>query len=289
VDKVASNRRILGENGTVQFVRYTACADEKIRAFPEGTIDPYVRLVSLWNNERPIAVLSYYATHPQSYYQTGKMSADFPGLARDARQKAEKTGLHLHFNGAGGNIGAGKYNDGYPANRPVLAGRLVDGMKRAWDSTTKLAAEDLAFDWAAREVRLPVANWYDEAEQQAALNDSAAEPLSRLKAARNIAWARRVREGRAVSLGRLRIGPIEILHLPGELFVEYQLAAQALRPDSFVCVAAYGDYGPGYIGTAEAYAQGGYETGADSRASRVSPRVETVLTAAISELLRDEN
>jgi hypothetical protein len=76
------------------------------------------------------------------------------------------------------------------------------------------------------------------------------------------------------------------LHLPGELFVEFQLAAQKLRPDRFVCVAAYGDYGPGYIGTAEAYSQGGYETGAESRVSRVSPRAEAELMRAIGELLK---
>jgi hypothetical protein len=48
------------------------------------------------------------------------------------------------------------------------------------------------------------------------------------------------------------------LHLPGELFVEYQLAAKARRPDLFVALAAYGDFSPGYIGTAIAYEQGGY-------------------------------
>ena len=57
-------------------VRYTATTDPKIRDFPEGTIDPLVRLVSFWDGERPAAVLSYYATHPQSYYYTGKVSAD---------------------------------------------------------------------------------------------------------------------------------------------------------------------------------------------------------------------
>ena len=60
-----------------------------------------------------------------------------------------------------------------------------------------------------------------------------------------------------------------MLHLPGELFVEYQLAAQKLRPDLFVAMAAYGDYGPGYIGTEVAYPQGGYETG--PQASLVAP------------------
>ncbi len=72
--------------------------------------------------------------------------------------------------------------------------------------------------------------------------------------------------------------------MPGELFVEYQLAAQKMRPDAFVCMAAYGDYGPGYIGTAIAYTQGGYETG-DSRVSRVSARVEPVLMGAMRYLL----
>jgi len=51
-----------------------------------------------------------------------------------------------------------------------------------------------------------------------------------------------------------------VLHMPGELFVEYQLAAQRMRPNDTVCMAAYGDYGPGYIGTQIAYTQGGYET-----------------------------
>jgi predicted ATPase len=51
-------------------------------------------------------------------------------------------------------------------------------------------------------------------------------------------------------------------------------------------MAAYGNYGPGYIGTAEAYTQGGYETSFTVPVSRVSPRVESVLTDAMHDLLR---
>ena len=71
--------------------------------------------------------------------------------------------------------------------------------------------------------------------------------------------------------------------MPGELFVEYQLSAQKMRPDLFVTMAAYGDYAPGYIGTRIAYTQGGYETGPD--ASRVAPEVEEVLMQALKRLL----
>ncbi|HEY3392438.1 MAG TPA: hypothetical protein VGK58_07015 [Lacipirellulaceae bacterium] len=286
VEKVASNRRILGTDGKVEFVRYTATTDPKLRAFPEGTIDPLVKLVSFWDGDRCLAVLSYYATHPQSYYYTGKVSADFVGMARDQREAAENADVHVHFNGAGGNIGAGKYNDGSPENRPVLAGRLADGMKLAWDDMRKAPAADVEFDWATAGVQLPLADWLDEAELLAVLNNTSAGDAPRLRAARDIAWARRVRRGRAISVGRLRLGAIDILHLPGELFVEFQLAAQTLRPDRFICVAAYGDYGPGYIGTAEAYSQGGYETGAESRVSRVSPRAEAELMRAIGDLLQ---
>jgi hypothetical protein len=296
VEKVASARRILGPDGKVQFVRYSATKEQNLRDMPEGTIDPYARLVSFWNGDRPIAVLSYYATHPQSYYYTGKCSADFVGMGRDQAEAAEQAGLHIHFNGAGGNVTAGKYNDGSHEMRPILAGRLAEGMKRAWNATQKAPVGEHSFDWATRDVALPVGEWYDEKQELATLHDTSQQLIPRLRAARNVAWARRAAGGHKITIGRLRFGlpspagrgqgegasSIDILHLPGELFVEYQLAAQKMRPDAFVCMAAYGDYGPGYIGTAIAYTQGGYET---SQVSRVSPRVEAVLMGAMQELL----
>ena len=70
--------------------------------------------------------------------------------------------------------------------------------------------------------------------------------------------------------------------MPGELFVEYQLAAKKMRPDLHVAMTAYGDYGPGYIGTRVAYSEGGYET--SPRASNVAPEVEPVLLEAMQRL-----
>ena len=71
--------------------------------------------------------------------------------------------------------------------------------------------------------------------------------------------------------------------MPGELFVEYQLAAQQMRPADTVCMAAYADGGPGYIGTAIAYRQGGYETQPSSL--NTAPQVESLLMGAIRALL----
>jgi hypothetical protein len=283
VEKVASNRRCLGPDGKVKWVRYTACTDPEAVAQPEGTIDPKARAVAFYNGDTPVAILTYYATHPQSYYGKGRVSADFPGLAR-AQREAELPGpLHVHFNGAGGNIGAGKYNDGSPEMRPVLAKRVAAGLKAAWENVEKFPIADEPVNWDTREVALPPAKHLDEPALEATINDTNLTEAVRLNAVRHLAFLQRCEAGQTITLSRLRIGRVDLLHLPGELFVEYQLAAQAMRPDSAVCVAAYGDYGPGYIGLHDAYAQGGYET--SDRASRVAPSVEGVLMKGIAELM----
>ena len=239
-----------------------------------------VSLVSFWDDERPVAVLSYYATHPQSYYRTGVPNPDFPGIARFFRQLAVPAALHVHFNGAGGNIGAGKYNDGSPENRLLLAERLADGMRRAWESTTRYSITAVDVSWTIESVALPPAKHLDKLEAQ--LKDRDTTFLSSGGASR-LAWLRRCRDGRRIDVVCLGLGRARILHLPGELFVEYQLAAKAERPDLFVAMAAYGDYAPWYIGTALAYEEGGYETSPTS--SNVAPEVEGVLTTAIRKLL----
>ena len=48
-----------------------------------------------------------------------------------------------------------------------------------------------------------------------------------------------------------------------------------------MCVAGYGDGGPGYIPTARAFQQGGYEP----TVALAAPESETILQAAIRKLL----
>jgi hypothetical protein len=227
-------------------------------------------------------VLTYYATHPQSYYRTGKANPDFPGLARNRRQEA--TGVpHIHFNGASGNVTAGKYNDGSTENRQILAGRMADAMERAWKETRKtpIRAEDVR--WRTVPTTLPPAPQFDEATLLATLMDAKAAAGARAQAAEQLVWLRRYKAGEKIDLSCLSLGDARVLHMPGELFIEYQLAAQKLRPDLFVAMAAYGEYAPGYIGTAVAYGLGGYET--QSRASNVGPEVEKHLMTSVAKLL----
>lgn len=284
VENVASNRRVLGPDGKVKYVRYSASNIAEARAAPEGVIDPDVRVLSFWNGDRPLAALSYYATHPQSYYGQGGVSFDFVGMARAQREAALPGVRFVHFNGAAGNVAAGKYNDGAPENRPLLASRLAAGMAAAWNATTRTPIATSDVGWRTRDVKLPLRDTLvDETPLVELLANKGAKVSDRVRAANDLVWIRREKAGRAIQLSCLRLGPAYVMHMPGELFVEYQLAAAAMKPESTVCMAAYGDYGPGYIGTKIAYSQGGYET---SYVSRVAPEVENVLLEAIGELLK---
>jgi hypothetical protein len=283
VEEVASARRVMGPDGKVKYVRYSATRDAKIRAEPEGLIDPYVQVIILSDGSSPVAVLTYYATHPQSYYGKGGVSCDFPGLARKRIEREFPGALCIHFNGAGGNVTAGKYNDGSPENRMALAERLAKGMKDAAAGRKKQAIDSSKVSWRVTSAALPLSKLYSAKDLKAKVADETLKEPERLRAARNYVWARRCEAGEKIDMQCLQLGSAYILHMPGELFVEYQLAAQKMRPDSNVMMAAYGDYGMGYIGTSIAYTQGGYETGP---VSRVAPEVEDVLMKAMRELLK---
>lgn len=282
VKEVASNRRVeRTPEGKIGRMRGSSCKVEGLITLPEGLIDPVVSLLSFWNGDKPLAVLSSYACHPQSYYRLGIPSPDFPGIARFIRGQDVNAALHVHFTGAGGNVAAGKYNDGAQSNRMILATRLAAGMREAYDTTTKTPLTSADVAWGIEPVSLPISPRLDEAELLAKLKATPAKGY--ISFADQLAFVQRTKEGHKIDITCLSIGTARMLHLPGELFVEYQLAAKAMRPDLNVMMAAYGNYGPGYIGTAAAYPEGGYETGPGS--SNVAPEVEKVLNDAMLRLL----
>jgi hypothetical protein len=257
VERVASNRRILGSNGKAFASRTSATRDPRLRDEPEGLIDPYLKTLSFWDGDRPRAALHQYATHPMSYYGDGRVSADFCGQARQKRADEQAGVFQVYFTGCAGNVTAGKYNDGAHENRPVLRDRVHAAMAAAWKATERHAVAGL--DWRVEPVKLAprAEKSFGAEESRRLLEDGKATPARRGNAAFQLAWLKRL--DRPIDLTCLSIGPALVLHLPGEPFVEYQLRAQGMRPDRFVSVAGYGDGGPGYIPTDRAYWEGGYE------------------------------
>lgn len=302
-ERIASNRRILGPDGKVTLVRQSAYVytphvhkrlqewarrdgyrlspdyPEEARNAPEGLIDPYVHMLSFWNGDKPVAALSYYATHPQLTVGTGVVTSDFVGLARTNREQETGT-FHVHFNGAGGNVTPGKYSDGSEQALLGMTSRMTDALTRAWKSTKRQKVRPTDVEWRTTTVHLR-SKFTEAPEELRRIADNPNKPKEeRAEAVRKLVFIERLNGG--TRLNALRLGDAYSVYMPSELFVEYQLAAQKMRPQNFVAMAAYGE-ALSYIGTAKAYSEGGYET---VTASSLTADAEPILLEGMSQLLR---
>ena len=279
VEKVAANRRIIGLNGKLVSQRGSSSRKPEHHRFPEGLIDPMLKTVTFYNGNKKLVASHFYACHPMSYYGDGRVSADFCGLARRRMQKQEPDCLHIYFNGCGGNIGAGKYNNGSKEARVELTQRMFDGITT---SNATLKPEPIrSFEWETEDILPPLDPRFNEEQLLVGIRNKTNRVVARNRPSYTVAFIRRVKEGIPITLSSLHVNDISMLHLPAESFIEYQLRAQAIAPNRFVACAAYGDGGPWYIPVKEAYPQGGYAVGV----AWCSPQIDPLMSNGIQTLL----
>jgi len=271
VDRFASNRRVPQADGSIG-VRASTTRDLAVREAPEGLIDPWLRTLTFYDGgDRRLVQVHYYASHPQTVYGDGRISWDTVGMARQ-RWERESGAFQVYFTGCGGNVAAGKYNDGTPTARDALAERLLDAMRRSSDAGSEAAEPKTTVDiatlakgeiaWDSAPIRFSAREDGEFHPARLAAASARDRPfMDRVKAAMLAGFAERLRGGYVARATRLRIGAIDLVHLPGEPFVEFQLFAQRAVPaGSFVCVAGYGECGVWYYGPDSIYRdRGGYE------------------------------
>ena len=257
VKQIASNRRIETAAGTVSFDRGSNGArTTAYRDAPEGLIDPWLKTITLCNGNRRLISLSCYATHPMSYYGKGGVNADFVGIARELRRREDPDVSHIYLSGCSGDVTGGKYNDGTPANRAILADRLLRAMRESSRQVRRHRIEQIAF----RNTKLDLTYRSDQAYTTAAmtrvLEDTNAARKARVLAAMGLSTQAHLAQGHKIDVPCLDFGPAQMVLLPGESFVGYQLMAQRTRPDSFVMSVGYGQCWPGYLPTDSAFKDG---------------------------------
>jgi hypothetical protein len=284
VEQVACNRRVIGPDGKIKFTRYSATRDEAARAEPDGTIDPILRSVGLFQGDRPLARLYYYTTHPMSYYGDGRVTSDFVGLARDRRDAEEPGALHVYFTGSAGNVTAGKYNTGTQPDRAALVDRVHRAMAGADLDADRHASPLGSMAWKVLPIRFAAREDLDLDRLKAIVADPKRTTTERNRSAMTCGWLIRAATRRPILLSSLDLGAVTLLHLPAETFVEYQLDAQATRPNLQIATAAYGDGGPWYIPLTRSFDEGGYEPSV----ANVSPRTEPAYRQAIRDLLIED-
>jgi hypothetical protein len=255
VEQVASNRRYTTPDGAIHFDRGSRTTDPVAVAADEGVIDPWLKTLSFWNGEEPLAAVSFYAVHPMSYYGDGEVSADFPGLARRQRQADLPAMKQIYVSGCSGNVTAGKYNNGDRENRLLLASRLHAAMSAAWDATVRHPVDGYAYHVTPLRLEPRDGPGFTVADLEQKLATEK-NHFQQCLAAMALSWRRRADAGQRIEIPTLNFYVAQLMILPGESYVEYQLAAQQARPDSFVCVAGYGEGATGYIPTEQHIAEG---------------------------------
>ena len=258
------------------------------RRDPRGPADPQAPalVVKARGSEDTIALMLVYSMHPTVLREDSSVvSADFPGMARRYLQRSVfKSDIPvLHHTGPAGN----------QSPRHVISSTTVAESERLGEMLGRAVeaalprityCEALPIACAQSFLDLPTRGMppLHEAEQSLA---QAAARLAELRASgapwqivrkAEVDWfgsAETVTLARAALDGRLEatavaclpaevqvvtIGPWAFAAWPGELFVEYGLAAKRERPGLYVISLANGEL-QGYIATEEAVAEGGYE------------------------------
>jgi hypothetical protein len=246
VERVASNRRFIKPDGTVSYGRFSGGGNPDAMTADEGEIDPWLRTLSFWDGDHCVCALHSYAVHPMSRYGAGKVSSDFPGLARELLQKEHPETFQIYASGCSGNVTVGKYNDANPNNKEIFAGRLKEAMSAAFIGTERVPLQKIGLNL----VLMPLGARNTPGHTETILRgriEKGVRPFDRSEAAMGLAWYERVKRGHRVEVPVLDFGKAQLLLLPAEAYVEFQLYAQSLKPDSFVMVMGYGECGPGYI------------------------------------------
>ncbi|MFM8175613.1 MAG: DUF1080 domain-containing protein [Pirellulaceae bacterium] len=261
VEKVASNRRHVASDGTVDFSRGSSSGREpRFRDAEEGLIDPWLRTLSFWNGSKCLAQWHVYATHPMSYYGRGEVTSDFVGLARERLRREDPSIHQMYGSGCSGDVTAGKFNSGTPEDRIALTDRMYRAMVASAESTRTAKLESIRGIWEPLEIRWNPKPSLARDTLTASLRDSSLPTEKRIYAAMSLASLDRLEKQPQTTLPCLDLGAAQLFFLPGEAFVGYQLnVQQRLAKESelhatqrWPLVLGYADCWTGYVPTREA-------------------------------------
>ena len=289
VEQIASNRRVEYRDGRVSFDRYsrTAMASPQAQA-AEGEIDPDLRALVFFDHDSPVATLTCYATHPMSSYGNGVVSGDFVALARRRHQQESPGNKQIYVTGCSGDVTAGKYNDGSPSMKTILADRLLDAMRKATQNAMKPAAiqpvSEKEIGVRCEKLVLPYHSGkaFRRPALMETLTDASASVEKRITAAMSLSSLDRVEKGIPIDLPIFDLGVRKIILLPGEAFVGYQLMAQSMDESKDVITIGYGECWTGYIPTENAFREG-----FDHDWRWVASGCEHLIEAKLQKLLSD--
>jgi len=283
------------------------------RRDPSGPADHQmpVLIVRDVDDQSPIALMYVCSMHPTVLHEDSDLvSADFPGMTRQYLQE-NVVGPDcpvLHHTGPAGNQSPRHVTQGNTFAEAKRLGRLL---ARSIEEAIGSAEyePDISLDCRQALVELPLRVFpsVDEAEDKLDrtfkrlehLRSSGAERTETrtaecdwFGAQETLTLAKAAVSGELVQIAAtclpaevqsIRLGPWTLVGWPGESFIEFPLQVKQRREDTFVISLANGET-QGYLVTAEAVEEGGYEA---SNALFRSPDSGNLLVEATLEMLSD--
>jgi neutral ceramidase len=244
------------------------------RRIPGNPIDPQLAVLRVEDDRGQLmAALLNYACHPTCVWDDNQLiSADYPGRVTKAIQR--KTGAIVMFaTGAAGDVGPSTAR-GFTCAE-ALGSALATEALRVLDDIAVDGRRKLA---VARDIlELPLQDIPSAENMERIVTDNRRLLLMAQEASRPseakihramLGWSETIlaalTEGRVprsvpAEVQVICLGDIALVGVPGELFAELGLTIKQDSGAGQVFICGYANDNIGYIPTAQAYAQGGYE------------------------------
>ncbi len=261
--------------------------------------DNSVRFLRLKREDADDIAIINFACHPDviGYIDPTGFSADWPGYARRHTEKAlpdVKAILVNGFQGDSNHINPFRAKDQEQKRRGVphssfMGKTISDVVVSLWDKTQPMETGKI---WGKVELLYVPTNrdGFDRIEEcrriQAEIARGEREPF---KTSTLASENRRIADFpgellfQRVPVSALCIGEAGFIGFGGEPFTKYIQMVREKGGNMFMMTACQSNGGQGYLPTAEAFAQGGYE----ARSSRFDPILEKMLTECTEKLLNE--
>ncbi len=289
-EKIAFIRRYLMKDGTI--VTNPGRGKQDLIERPLDVSDNTVRLMRFKREDGDIAVVNF-STHPDviggEYY-----SADWPGFVRTNVEREIEGSRCIVINGVEGDSNHLNFQSDNIPRKGVphsmhMARVITDAVHDIWESATPCEVTKLVSktDMVHSKTRMDGIERYDECCKF--WDDYYAGKITDPMEMKKIADAGRVRSLLAapiyqrLPISTVDFGPVALVGFGGEPFTHYATAVREACPDKYIIAACCTNGGEGYLPTAKALAEGGYE--ADR--SLFSATLEAECVAAIKKLLEE--
>ena len=277
---VAHNRRVVMRGGTVR--THGSFADPDA-LYLEGPIDPEVAVLAARRKGGKLAgCIVNFSCHPTHHGATTDLSAGYPGvLAREMRSKG--CPITLFLNGASGNTHTTDPVTQQDVPMEEAGRRLAEDALRAIGQMKFTRAMEVGGSQTTVHLH------YREAtpEQVAGTARGAQrfiDPAIYDRSMPSLLQRIELRRSQPAEVQALFVGPLAVVGVPAEYFVEHGLRIKEKTYPRHTLVAGQANGMVGYVPTRQAFEHGGYET-TFAPSSRMAPDAGDVLADAAIDLV----